>query len=82
MQLETHRKRSYRKAGERPKPKPRQKHLIKVHVMGLMNAEFYVSINFYNSVYFPFYKANSLTKNTNSCKTTIPNTFLEELRPF
>ena len=59
VQLETHRKRSYRKAGERPKPKPRPKHPIKVHVWagismegateiciftGTMNAEFYVSI--------------------------------------
>ena len=59
VQLETHRKRCYRKAGECPKPKPRPKHPIKVHVWagismegatdiciftGIMNAEFYVSI--------------------------------------
>ena len=59
VQLETHRKRCYRKAGECPKPKPRPKHPIKVHVWagismegvtdiciftGIMNAEFYISI--------------------------------------
>lgn len=59
VQLETHRKRCYRKKGDRPKPKPRPKHPIKVHVWagismqgateiciftGMMNAEFYVQI--------------------------------------
>ena len=58
VQLETHRKRCYRKKGETPKPKPRPKHPVKVHVWGsiskygatelviftgIMNAEFYVS---------------------------------------
>lgn len=57
--LETHRKRCYRKQGERPKPKPRPKHPIKVHVWagisiegatdiciftGIMNADFYTRI--------------------------------------
>ena len=32
IQLETHRKRCYRKQGEHPKPKPRPKHPIKVYV--------------------------------------------------
>lgn len=59
MQLETHRKRCYRKTGECPKPKPRAKHPVKVHVWagiskdgateiciftGIMDAEFYVRI--------------------------------------
>ena len=59
IQLETHRKRCYRKQGERPKPKPRPKHPVKVHVWagismegatdiciftGIMNADFYVHI--------------------------------------
>ena len=59
VQLETHRKRGYRKKGERPKPKPRPKHPVKVHVWagirmegttkilifsGIMKAEFYVQI--------------------------------------
>ena len=32
VQLETHRRRCYRKEGEKPRPKPRPKHPIKVHV--------------------------------------------------
>ena len=32
VQLETHRRRCYRKDGEQPRPKPRPKHPIKVHV--------------------------------------------------
>ena len=59
IQLETCRKRCYRKQGERPKPKPRPKHPIKVHVWagismegatdiciftGIMNADFYTHI--------------------------------------
>ena len=59
VQLETHRKRCYRKTGECPKPKPRAKHPVKVHVWagiskdgateiciftGIMDAEFYVRI--------------------------------------
>lgn len=58
IQLETHRKRCYRKKGETPKPKPRPKHPVKVHVWGgismqgatslviftgIMTADFYVS---------------------------------------
>lgn len=34
VQLETHRRRCYRKDGEKPRPKPRPKHPIKVHVWG------------------------------------------------
>ena len=34
IQLETHHKRCYRKKGETPKPKPRPKHPVKVHVWG------------------------------------------------
>ena len=34
IQLEIHRKRCYRMRGELPKPKPRPKHPIKVHVWG------------------------------------------------
>ena len=34
IQIETHRKRCYRKKGEAPKPKPRPKHPVKVHVWG------------------------------------------------
>ena len=34
VQLETHRKRCYRKLGEMPKPKPRAKHPVKVYVWG------------------------------------------------
>ena len=59
VQLETHRRRCYRKLGEAPKPKPRPKHPIKVHVWagissrgatkicifeGIMDAEFYTQI--------------------------------------
>ena len=59
VQLETHRKRCYRKHGEAPKPKPRAKHPVKVHVWagismqgatsiviftGIMNADFYVTV--------------------------------------
>ena len=59
VQLETHRKRCYRKQGEAPKQKPRAKHPVKVHVWagismqgatsiviftGLMNADFYVTV--------------------------------------
>ena len=32
VQLESHRCRSYRKEGEKPRPKPRAKHPVKVHV--------------------------------------------------
>ena len=34
VQLETHRRFCYRKEGEKPRPKPRAKHPIKVHVWG------------------------------------------------
>ena len=34
VQLETHRRHCYRKAGEKPRPKPRPKHPVKVHVWG------------------------------------------------
>lgn len=59
IQLETHRKRCYRKEGQRPKLKPRPKHPLKVHVWagismkgatsiciftGTMDADFYVNI--------------------------------------
>ena len=59
IQLETHRKRCYRKKGEKPQNKPRPKHPPKVHVWagissrgatniciftGTMDAEFYVKI--------------------------------------
>lgn len=32
VQLETHRRRCYRKEGEKPQPKPRPKHPVKVHI--------------------------------------------------
>ena len=32
VQLETHRRHCYRKEGEKPNPKPRPKHPVKVHV--------------------------------------------------
>lgn len=59
VQLETHRRRCYRKKGKRPNPKPHPKHPVKVHVWagismegatkiciftGIMKAEFYVQI--------------------------------------
>ena len=59
VQLESHRRHSYRKRGEQATLKPRPKHPIKVHVWagisrrgptpvvifeGIMNAELYVSI--------------------------------------
>ena len=34
VQLETHRRHCYRKTGEKPRPKPRPKHPVKVHVWG------------------------------------------------
>lgn len=37
---------------------------------------------FYNSAYFPFYKGTLLTRNSDSCKTTISNMFHEELGLF
>lgn len=59
VQLETHRRHCYRKIGEKPRPKPRAKHPIKVHVWagisrkgatevcifeGIMNASLYCQI--------------------------------------
>ena len=59
VQLETHKRYCYRKVGERPLPKPRAKHPVKVHVWagisksgatevcvfeGIMNAELYCEI--------------------------------------
>lgn len=67
IQLETHRKRCYRKKGEKPQNKPRPKHPPKVHVWagistrgatniciftGIMDAEFYVRI--LNTCLLPF----------------------------
>lgn len=59
IQIETHRLHCYRKKGERPKPEPRLKHPVKVHVWagistfeatsiciftGTMDAALYVNI--------------------------------------
>ena len=83
VQLESHRRHSYRKKGEQPVLKPRPKHPIKLHVWagisrrgttpivifeGIMNADLYISI-----LQSPLFDLHTLI-HTDSCRIMILNT--------
>ena len=86
VQLESHRRHSYRKKGEPAVLKPRPKHPTKVHVWagmskkgktlivifeGLMDATFYITVK--KTVYYHSFRVRAQI-HTGSCRTTIRNT--------
>ena len=79
VQLETHQRHCYRKVGERPTPKPRPKHPIKVHVWagistrgGIMDAAFYTRI--LEHYLLPFIQEKFPGGTHRSCRITTQNT--------
>ena len=91
VQLETHKRMCYRKEGEKPRPKPRAKHPVKVHVWGGISRKGATAVCIFEGIMTaPLYcdilertlfkKSSLLPTPTVSCRTTIRNTHRVSLR--